>query len=457
MCRYNSAMRRAKRLQRLHDAHHGNMTSIALQPASCSPSKPTADLAPEPHKKMKRNRDFHDDDCNSTTVLDACKVSDADAAPQPAGVLVETEASGSSDGVWEPAFSDAADKTESKEGKLVKKRRPSQPRKSSDQHGCVLDENFLWPGALSSLSPQHLSQLASMLGTCEHPGKHEELLELLMSQHLSPSSANSAVGSGVSPKILGEGSGQLIKADGSPFDFGAALQELSPQAFGAASPPPALAPSSSISARRTTNAAGRAKRGGSTRARGSTRSKGGVRIDAASADNEAAKADKAVPKRRRGVAKVTSALGSCTFSRITSEGGAADRPTPEDKRLLGDTLFSMLESLDPDEPGAGFSRASLCAELKQPSSPDSLELMPPPSATGGGGDGAVYPPGARPKDEDWLAKYNAPSNSSSSSDSDASAESDACATPAPLRSCNLSSSRHVTCNMTCACLAEWQE
>ena len=417
--RYNSAMRRAKRLQRLHNAHNGSAASTELQPMSYSLKEPSAEGLASEHK-MKRTREVRDNGGTSAIDLDASKVSDADAdsAPRSPGVLVEVEASCALDDISEPAFSDAAnEKTLVKEGKPpVKKRRLSQPRKPNDQHGGVLDESFLGPSALSSLSPQHLSQLASMLGTGEHPGKQGELLELLMSQHLSPTSAVGNSTLGVSPKFLGEAGGHMTKADGSPFDFGAALQELSPQAFGAASPPAALAiaPPSSSSA----------KRGGTTRARGSARSKEGGKTGAAT--TEAAKADEAAPKRRRGAAKVTSA--QYRSDKSTSEGGLADRPTPEEKRLLGDTLFSMLESLDPDETGVGFSRARLCAELKQTSPPDSLELMPPPPiAIGSGGDGGRYPPGAPPKDEDWLTKYNASLNSSSSSDSDASP---ACAAPA---------------------------
>jgi len=421
--RYNSAIRRAKRLQRLHEAHNSGAASTEFQPMSCSPKPPFSErVAAEERRKRKREAQDNDGTCAIDDV--GREASDADTA------LVETGPSG---GLVKPALSDAVDvdtfvkmaddKPKANEVKSVKKQRSSKPYQLCAQQGSDFDENLLGPEGLLLLSPQHVSQLASILATGEHPGKQEELLELIMSQHLSPNCAigSSTVESGVSPKWPGECGGQLTKADGSPFDFNAALRELSPHAFRAASSPPALAiaPPSELIAATRKDAAGGGKRGGASRARGSAQRKKGEKTDPA--DGQAL-GDEAAPKRRRGAAKVTSARGVHSSDKCTSAGAPADRPTPEDKSPMGDTLFSMLESLDPDEAEVNVSRGHLYTERKQNSPPDSLKLVPTQTLNTAAAAASTCPRGAPPKDDDWLATYNAymPPNSSSSNGSKSS-------------------------------------
>ena len=305
---------------------------------------------------------------------------------------------------------------EEAKAKGAKKRRPSRARgKGGGAHGAgsissgsVLDENLQGPGGgyATGLSPQHLAQLAQMLqsGETTHgTASKDEMLELLLAQQISPlGAALSGGGDERSPMHVLEAGLLGPKQDGSPFDFHAALQDLSPQTFGTVSALPQLIGASPM-------AVPPAELRGTAEAEAGEMAAGQPVAVAEAAGRQLGKAAaKATPTAARGGTHAGAASGG--------EGSTGKMPTPEEKRLsagrctqptspppslchtrartrkrishalaarcewrgrclLVGSLFEMLDGLD-DRNLCGELKAGDQAELKVGNSPSLL--MPPP-------------------------------------------------------------------------------
>ena len=410
--RYNSAMRRAKRLQRLHEASgdaeatppHITPELLMPKPKAKPPASPGGDNTPG--KKAKRKRESQE---NTTANFGADDVppqlTSADDEPSMAvsdggeGVAVVINAGSLA------SLGLGMGKTDEEEGKAkgAKKRRPSRARSKGAQgagsisSGSVLDENLQGPGGAAGLSPQHLAQLAQMLkaGGENAPANQSELLELLASQMPSPlgGTLGSPMQAVLEAGLLAHGN----RDDGSPFDFNAALQDLSPGTFGAASALPQLISASPMPAPPAE-----------------------LRGAAEAAGKLAAAAEAAGKQRGKAAAKATpQKAGACAGAAGGGEGSSGERrlsgASPAGASPAGvspGSLFAMLDGLD-DRALCGELKAGDQAELKVGT--PSLLMPPPPPPPPRNTPATKTDPSSGLRvssSDDWMSAYNSNSKAS---------------------------------------------
>ena len=408
--RYNSAMRRAKRLQRLHEASgdaeatppHITPELLMPKPKAKPPASPGGDNTPG--KKAKRKRESQE---NATANFGA-----DDAPPQLTSADDEPSMTVSDGGEGVAVVINAGSlaslglglgKTEEEEGKAkgAKKRRPSRARGKGAQgagsisSGSVLDENLQGPGGAAGLSPQHLAQLAQMLkaGGENAPASQSELLELLASQMPSPlgGTLGSPMQQVLEAGLLAHGN----REDGSPFDFNAALQDLSPGTFGAASALPQLIGASPMPAP-------------------PAELRGAAEAGEAAAGKPAAAPGAAGKQRGKAAAKATpQKAGACAGAAGGGEGSTGERrlsgASPAGASPAGvspGSLFAMLDGLD-DRALCGELKAGDQAELKVGT--PSLLMPPPPPPPPRNTPATKTDPSSGLRvssSDDWMSAYN---------------------------------------------------
>ena len=407
-------MRRAKRLQRLHEASgdaeatppHITPELLMPKPKAKPPASPGGDNTPG--KKAKRKRESQENASANFGADDAPpQLTSADDEPSMAvseggeGVAVVINAGS----LASLGLGLGLGKMDEEEGKAkgAKKRRPSRARGKGAQgagsisSGSVLDENLQGPGGAAGLSPQHLAQLAQMLkaGGENAPASQSELLELLASQMPSPlgGTLGSPMQQVLEAGLLAHGN----REDGSPFDFNAALQDLSPGTFGAASALPQLISASPMAAP-------------PAELRGAAEADAGE----AAAGKPAAAAEAAGKQRSKAAAKATPQKAG---ARAGAAGGGEG--SMGEKRLSGaspagaspagvspGSLFAMLDGLD-DRALCGELKAADQAELKVGT--PSLLMPPPPPPPPRNTPATKTDPSSGLRvssSDDWMSAYN---------------------------------------------------
>ena len=409
-------MRRAKRLQRLHEASgdaeatppHITPELLMPKPKAKPPASPGGDNTPG--KKAKRKRESQENVTANFGADDAPpQLTSADDEP-----TMAVSEGGESVAVVINAGSLASlglglGKTEEEEGKAkgAKKRRPSRARAKGAQgaggisSGSVLDENLQGPGGAAGLSPQHLAQLAQMLkaGGENASASQSELLELLASQMPSPlgGSLGSPVQQVLEAGLLAHGN----REDGSPFDFNAALQDLSPGTFGAASALPQLIGASPM-------AAAPAELHGATEA---------VEAAEAAAGKPPTPAAATGKQRGKAAAKATPQKADACAGAMGG-GEAGGEGSTGEKRQSGaspagvspGSLFAMLDGLD-DRALCGELKAGDQAELKvgTESGASALLMPPPPPPPPRNTPATKTDPSSGLRvssSDDWMSAYN---------------------------------------------------